>query len=588
MNLFTPGNPTKRRRLYAVALVVIGLLFGTRLVFFQVIDAGSINKVSKENRQKTRTIKALRGDILDASGRILAHSVYRYDINAAPVNVGPVLVTKNGQEVTMTVDEQADAVARILRMNKADVLARISGTGLYANIAKSVSAAQYSRLQKLNLPWMFYDPILARTYPEGAATGSLVGFVGVDGKPLAGIELEMNSCLAGVDGQETFDRGTDGIRIPNSAVVKQQAENGKAVRLTINSNLQYLAQNQLYAEVRKYRANWATAIVVEVKTGKILVAAEAPTVDPNNFGAATDDERRARIFETSFEPGSTMKTITAATLIDTGRGTPTTKTVAPYSTRFSWGVVSDSHHHPTEKLTLTGVLRDSSNTGIINIGQVIPRKTRYDYMKKFGFGQKTSLNFPGEASGLLRPWDQWDGATDKVSMFGQGVSVTPIQMAMAYQAIANHGVRYQPTLVDGCIDAKGNVSKLTTGAPTRVLSDSTATQTLAMLEKVVQYGGIGQTAGYGLSSWRVGGKSGTAQIQADNGHGYGYLHAVSFIGMAPVEDPQYVVAVTFYKPRTISTSLGATPSFRYIMKKTLLTYGVPPSTTVSKPIQMDW
>jgi cell division protein FtsI (penicillin-binding protein 3) len=588
VTLYTPGNPKKRQRFFAGIVFLLGLVFAMRLVYFQVIDAGSINKVSKANRQVTRTIKALRGDIVDSEGHVLAHSVYRYDINAAPINVGPAIVKVNGQEVTWTVDQQTDAVAKILRMTQADVLAKISGTGVYSNVAKAVPASMYSRLQKLDLPWMFYDPILSRTYPEGAATGSLVGFVGVDGLPLAGVELQMNSCLAGVDGQETFERGTDGIRIPNSAVVAQQAENGKTVRLTINSNLQYLAQNQLYAEVRKYRADWATAVVVEVKTGRILVAAEAPTVDPNNFGAATDAERQSRIFETSFEPGSTMKTITGATLIDTGLGTPTTKTIAPYSTRFSWGVVSDSHKHPTEKLTLTGVLRDSSNTGIINIGQVIPRQTRYDYMKRFGFGQKTSVNFPGEASGLLRPASEWDGATDKVSMFGQGVSVTPIQMAMAYQAIANHGVRLQPTLVDGCVDSKGNVSHVPTGAPTRVISDSTATQTLAMLEKVVQYGGIGQTAGYGLSSWRVGGKSGTAQIQADNGHGYGYLHAVSFIGMAPIEDPQYVVAVTFYKPRTISTSLGATPSFRYIMKKTLLTYGVPPSTTKPQPIQMDW
>ncbi len=586
MTLLTPGDPRKRRRLFTASIAVFAFFLVFRLFAYQVVDAGQINKISKESRSKTRTIQALRGDIVDANGNVLAHSVYTYDINAAPKNVGPINAVRNGQDVTLTVDQQAAEIARILHVTKEEILTKISGNGVYSNLAKGVSAAKYRSLQNLQLPWLYYDPILSRTYAEGATTGGIVGFVGVDGLPLAGIERQMNSCLAGVDGQETYERGVDGIRIPSSAVVSQRAENGRTVQLTIDKDLQYLAQNQLYSEVHRYRADWATAIVIEVKTGKVLVAAEAPSVDSNDFGIATDDSRKSRIFETSFEPGSTMKTITAATLIDTGRGTPTTKTVAPYSLKIPGRVVSDSHHHPTEHLTLTGVLRDSSNTGIINIAQGIPKQVRYDYMKKFGFGVKTSVNFPGEASGILRPASLWDGTTDKVSMFGQGVAVTPIQMAMAYQAIANKGVRLQPVLVDGCQDSSGNLTPVPVGAPTRVISESTATQTLAMLEKVVEYGGIGKTAS--LSEWRVAGKSGTAQISNDNGIGYGYLHAVSFIGMAPVEDPKYVVAVTFFKPRTVSTSLGATPSFRYIMKKALLMGGVPPSTTKSKPILMDW
>ena len=585
MNFLTPGNSHLRRRVFAALIAFLGFLFVFKLVVYQVIDAEEINKVSKDNRSVTRTIKALRGDIVDANGNVLAHSVYTYDINAAPINVGPVDAIRNGQEVTLTVDQQATDIARILRMTKEEVLTKIAGNGVYSNLAKGASAAQYRALQNLELPWLYYDPILSRTYAEGATTGGVVGFVGVDGLPLAGIERQMNSCLAGVDGQETFQRGAvDGIRIPSSAVVTQKAQNGSTVQLTINKDLQYLAQNQLYSEVRRYRADWASAIVIEVKTGKILVAAEAPSVDSNDFGVATDESRKSRIFENAVEPGSTMKTITAATLIDTGKGTPESKTKAPFSLRIPGGVISDSHFHKTQNLTLTGVLRDSSNTGIIKLGQAVPKGTRYSYMKKFGFGAKTSVNFPGESSGVLNPASAWDGSTDKVSMFGQGVSVTPIQMAMAYQAIANKGVRLQPILVDGCRDAKGNLTPVPVGEPTRVLSEASASTTVSMLEKVVEYGGIGRTAG--ISQWRVGGKSGTAQIP--EGRGYGSRYAVSFIGMAPVEDPKYVVAIMVYKPRTINNSLGATPSFRYIMKKALLMGGVPPSTTKSKPILMDW
>ena len=585
MTSFLPGNTHFRRRVFAAIIALVSFFFAFKLFVYQVADAEAINKISKDNRSVTRTIKALRGDILDANGNVLAHSVYTYDINAAPINVGPVDVERNGREVTLSVEEQAVEIAKVLRMTKEEVLAKISGDGVYSNLAKGVSAAQYRALQNLDLPWLYYDPILSRTYAEGATTGGIVGFVGVDGLPLAGIERQMNSCLAGVDGQETFQRGgVDGIRIPSSAVVTQKAQNGSAVQLTINKDLQYLAQNQLYSEVRRYKADWASAIVIEVKTGKIIVAAEAPSVDSNDFGVATEESRKSRIFELSVEPGSTMKTITAATLVDTGKGTPESKTIAPYSLRIPGNVISDSHFHEPQRLTLTGVLRDSSDTGIIKLGQAVAKETRYEYMRKFGFGVKASVNFPGEASGVLNPVSQWDGSTEKVSMFGQGVSVTPMQMAMAYQAIANGGVRLQPQLVAGCLDSKGNLTTVPTGEPTRVLSASTASKTIAMLEKVVEYGGIGKTAG--LSEWRVGGKSGTAQIP--EGNGYGRRYAVSFIGMAPIEDPKYVVAVMVYKPRTINNSLGATPSFRYIMKKALLMGGVPPSTTKSKPILMDW
>ena len=585
MTFLTPGNSHLRRRIFAAIIAVISFFFVFRLFSYQVIDAEAINKVSKDKRSVTRTIKALRGDILDANGSVLAHSVYTYDINAAPINVGPVDTVRDGREVTLSVEQQAVEIARVLRLTKEEVLAKISGNGVYSNLAKGVSAAQYRALQNLDLPWLYYDPILSRTYSEGATTGGIVGFVGVDGLPLAGIERQMNSCLAGVDGQETFQRGAaDGIRIPSSAVITQKAKNGSSVQLTINKDLQYLAQNQLYSEVRRYRADWATAIVIEAKTGKILVAAEAPSVDSNDFGVATEESRKSRIFETSFEPGSTMKTITAATLVDTGKGTPESRTIAPYSLRIPGNVISDSHYHKPERLTLTGVLRESSNTGIIKLGQAVSTKTRFKYLQKFGFGAKTTVNFPGESSGLLRPVSEWDGSTEKVSMFGQGVSVTPIQMAMSYQAIANKGIRLQPTLVEGCVDSKGNLTPVPVGAPTKVVSEQTASQTLAMLEKVIEYGGIGKTAG--ISGWRVGGKSGTAQIA--DGSGYGTRYAVSFIGMAPIEDPQYVVAITVFKPRTINNSLGATPSFRYIMKKALLIGGVPPSTTESRPIKMDW
>ena len=586
MSYMQPGDSNKRLRLFVMFLVVVCVAFCWKLVEFQVVRADEINKVSKEKRSVTRTLPAVRGSIVDTNGHELAKTVYRYDINAAPINVAPITRTTNGVAAQISVEQQIAEIASVLGMTPEDVKAKVAGTSNYASIKKNVDSDGYRQLQKLDIPWLYFDQKLARIYPDGAVAGNLLGFVGVDGTPLAGIERQYNSCLAGIDGQETFERGaTDGIRIPNSAQVSQKAKNGSDVVLTINSDLQYYTQQVLVNTVSNLRADWASAVVVEVATGNILAAAEAPTVDPNDPGASAEADRRSRIFQATFEPGSTMKTVTAATVIDQGKATPESKIKAPYRIRLPWGeYIQDSHMHGLDKLTLTGVLRDSSNTGIIQFGARVDTETRYNYFKKFGVGEKTDVRFEGESAGILNNWQDWDKMTDKTSMFGQGVAVTPIQTAFFYQTIANGGVRLQPRLVAGCKDASGNLVATPVKPGVRVVSADTARSTIDMLEKVVEQGGIGRTAA--IAGYRIAGKSGTAQIK--DGKGYGYRYAISFIGMAPAENPKYVVAVTVYKPRTVSNSIGATPPFKRIFEQVLRLYRVPPSTTKSAKIATEW
>lgn len=581
-----PPDEENRRQLVLRRLT--GLVVGAfiiALLNYQVISAGAINSESKGNRTVTRTVQALRGSILDKNGQILAKSVYRYDINADPSAVAEVSRQVDGKTVTISVDQLAGQLAEVLGKDKDTILRKLAGTGKYVNLSKNVDATIYSKIKALDIPWIWPDAHPSRLYPNGAVAGNLLGFITSDGATLAGIERKMNSCLAGVDGQETYERGSDGIRIPDSAVISQKARNGGTLQLTIDTNLQYFAQQVLANAVNYERADYGTALVVEVKTGKLLVAAEAPTVDPNDPGASDEADRQSRIFNSTYEPGSTMKTITAATAIDTGVATVGTKVEAPFKVHMPWGTwIKDSEKHETLHLTLAGILRDSSNTGIMQIGELNTRAERFDYMKRFGLGKKTTIDMAGESGGTLGDPKTWDKQTNLSSMFGQGIAVTPIQMAYAYQAIANKGVRLQPQLFESCTAADGSVTNFPVGEAVRVVSETTARDTVDMLEKVVEQGHIGRTAA--VAGYRVGGKSGTAQTL--DGNRYGNLYAISFIGMAPAEDPQYVVAVMLYKSRRTASSIGATPVFKQIMQQVLRTYRVAPSTTKSRDIPTEW
>ncbi|MFM1983747.1 MAG: hypothetical protein RL723_182 [Actinomycetota bacterium] len=588
MTYLTPGDPASRLKKIIGFILILVVVFAIRLVDLQIIQANAINEKSYEKRAVTRIIPALRGQIIDANGKVLAKTVFRYDINAAPSKVGPVVRTVSGQSVTLPVEQVVNEIAKILEMSPSDVTTKIAGTGEYSQIKKRVDASAYRKIRALNVPWLYYDPIAERIYPNGAVAGNLLGFI-TDSGLMEGLEQLYDKCLAGQDGEETFEKGVDGIKIPSSVITTKEAKPGRNIRLTIDADLQYFTQQVLASTVSYLRADWASAVIIESKTGRILTAAEAPSVDPNDPGKLSADDRRARVFQFAFEPGSTLKTVTAATVIDTGLGSPNSKAVADYSFLIpnSGGYkVTDSHVHGVEHLTLTGVLAESSNTGILDIGKVVDYKTRYQYLEKFGMGKKTAINFPGEGSGQLNALKDWDGVKKYVSMFGQGVSVTPIQSAMMYQTFGNNGVRLDPVLVDGCEENIDNFKVPDTKAGVKVLSESTNTQVLSMMERVVEDGPIGA---YGaIPGYRIGAKTGTAQIRDPNTGRYAGPYAISYFGVAPIEDPRFVVAVTAYKSRTVGSSLGVAAPFKRIMQQVLRAYRVPPSTTKTSDLPLNW
>lgn len=585
MNHLNSAHSQRRLRLLITLSVIAVVVFAIRLADFQIVKAEAINEISYEKRAVTRVLPAVRGDILDSQGNILATTVFRYDINAAPAMVKPVERKIDGIDQVLSVESIAAELASLLDLEVDELLPKLIGTSHYVNLKKRVDANTYRKIEALEIPWIYTDAHQDRLYPSGAVAGNLLGFVGDDGEALAGIERQFNSCLAGIPGEETFEKGVDGIKIPSSTRIVREAKPGRNVVLTIDADLQYQAQQILAGEVKRLDADWAVAVALEVETGKIILAAEAPSVDPNNPGKVDAEHRGAKVFQFAYEPGSTMKGITAATAIDTGFATIDTKVVAPYTIKVFDKVIKDIYVHGKERWTLAGVLEHSSNTGTILIAQDIPRVVRYDYMKRFGLGKPTEVGFEGETSGLLNDYRDWDGITDKTTMFGQALSVSPIQLASAYQALANDGVRLSPSLVAGCQNAKGEMTSVPKLKSTKVVSKRTAEDVVLIMEKVVENSTIGKATA--VPGYRTAGKSGTAEI-IENGK-YGNYFAGSFFGMAPAENPKYVLGVMVYKPKKLFfTSQAAASPYQRIMSKILLANRVEPSTTKSPEVASDW
>ena len=578
----THAKLSRRLGAFAVFLFLMVAVLGFRLVDFQVVRAAEIQEQSLETRKITQTISSLRGDILDSSGHVLAKTVFRYDVNVAPKHVGPVFQTIDGVRTERSVDDIAMDLSQLLGIDYGELVLKLEGDSEYSNLAKTVNAEIYNAIRDMNVPWVFFDQFEDRLYPMGAVAGNILGFVGNDGTPLAGLERQYNTCLAGIDGQETYERSAEGVRIPSSSQTSQPTENGGALNLTIDANLQFFAQQVLADTVNNLSAEWASAIVLEVETGKILAAAEAPTVDPNDPAAVESADRGSRIFQAAFEPGSIMKALSAAMVLDTGTADEYDTVAAPDRMQLDFDneYIKDSFSHEDFTLSLAGVLRYSSNTGMTTFASQIDRKVRYDYLQKFGFGTVSPLMFEGESSGILHPVSEWDEMTNLVTTFGQGISVTSLQMAYAYQAIANGGVRLDPVLVDSCLNEDGTVAYEPTQQATRVVSTASANLDLELMEKVVEFGGVGKTAA--IPGYRVAGKTGTAQLK--DGSGYGEEYAISFYGIAPAEDPKFVVGITIYKPEGVSNSSQATPPFKAIMQQALKHYRIPPSTSESRSV----
>ncbi|WFR65923.1 penicillin-binding protein 2 [Curtobacterium flaccumfaciens] len=586
----TIRNRRLRYSVVMIAVIALVAVFVIRLVDIQVVQAAALNEQSKEKRSIPVTIYGTRGSIVDRNGTELADSVTRYNITTAPRLVKDFEGKLGGTRVKdVTVDQALTALAKASGGDVATMKKNIAANPKsdFAYLVKGLDVKHYEAVTALGIPWIYKEQQASRVYPTGATTGNVTGFMGTDGAQ-AGLEYAYDQCLAGSNGSETYERGEDGVQLPGSTVTTKEAKDGGTLETTIDGDLQYMAQQTIASAAKDLQAESATATVTNAKTGEILAVADYPTVDPNDVDATKDKGAfGSRALTATYEPGSTIKAAIAAALIDQGKSSPTDQAVVPYSRSFPWGgTIHDSEFHPTENLTLTGILRDSSNVGITELGSRLTAQQRYDYMQKFGlFEPESAIDYPGQPSMDYGSSPNWDQQTNINSMFGQGISTTAIQIASIYQTLANDGVRIPLHLVKGCETADGKTIDAPDVQGTRVVSASAATQVTDMLQSVVTGGtlvGMKPISGYNIAA-----KTGTAEV-AEGSKGYGSQRITSVAGMAPAEDPQYVVTVTFTKPQANKWSSGAAPAFRTLMSQVLEKYRVAPSTTQAKTYPSTW
>ena len=562
----------RTRILLLLVFVLLGGL-ALRLVYVQGIYPTGQAAAAMDQRLTHQETLPQRGSILDRDGDVLAASVRRYDI------VVDQRLVKDFNEwdrearetVLVDVDSRLASLAEVLGMSEEEVREATIGSRPYAVVRRSVTPEVRDKAMALNVPGLLSEAVDRRTYPNGSVAGSIIGFMGGDGTALEGLELSQDDVMTGTPGTRTFEVGADGIRIPNAPLEEVPAVDGADLRLTVDKDAQWFAQETLGALAAEYDAEWANAVVMDVKTGDVIVMADSTTVDPADPDATEGNFRTSTVMSTPYEPGSTGKALPIAAAVDAGKVTATDGFTVPGSQDFDGQTIRDFSPHPTFDMTVAGIYARSYNTGTVQIAEKITDEQRYEYMRSFGVGRPIDLGLPQQAGSVLVPPEQWDGRQRLTTAFGQGYTQTTLHTAQMYQALANGGVLIPARLIDATVDGDGAEKRWESSAePHRVVSEETAAQMLRMMETVVTQGTSKAAA---IPGYRVGGKSSTAEAASDTGKYDGYNFG--FTAVAPLDDPRFVVSVSMHRPPSKQGSRDVSIAAATIMEYMLRQADVP-------------
>jgi len=563
-----PGEPDVARwrlaTLSVVWIVAFGLLLA-RMVDLQVVRAGALTRLAVRQQLESLRLPGRRGQIVDRAGRPLAINVEVDSVYAVPKAIEDP-------------DAFARAVGPVLGLSPDEVRARLRRGGTYfAWLARRQPAEVADRLRALNLgDTVGVLPEARRAYPAGPLAASVLGFTGTDDAGLAGLELAYDAALRGAGGVEVANRDAIGRELMQTQRIVTAPHTGATLVLTIDEVIQHIAERELALAVGRTQAHAGLAIVMDPETGALFALAASPSFDPNRYSEAPPRLWKSPAVADVYEPGSTFKLILAAAALDSHAVTPEDRWTDPGKIRINGVTIHDAE--PTEhfdSLGLSDIIKYSSNVGAAQVATRLGKHAMYAYVRQFGFGRPTGIDLPGEVGGLVRPVAQWFGPTLQNVAFGQGISVTPIQLLVAVSSFATDGLAVRPHVVAVVRDAAGRaIATPGDTARHRVISAGVAAQVLAMMREVVR-SGTGVKAQ--LDGYTVAGKTGTAQRPGPSGGYEPGAYVASFVGVVPAPAPRLAILVVVDRPRGVYFGGDvAAPVFHEIARQALWYLRVPP------------
>ena len=571
--------------LWGVVLVCFFALVG-RAFYVQVINKDFLQNKANANILRTEKLRAMRGVISDRHGVPLAISTPIMKVVIDPKEYFETKaefdrITKelekqpNSRKLkralpdkNLNLDELADAVGidrAALKKNLND-----RPRSRYLVLKKEVPPPQSDLIVKREFAGVYAEKTYKRYYPQPQPNAQIIGLTNSEGLGIEGLEMQLNTRLAGEDGEQKISRDKHGNRVKTPEVVKEVTA-GENITLSIDSRLQYIMYRELTAVGVANNARSASAIAVDVKTGEILAMSSWPSYNPNDKnGLKNKDAMRNRGAIDMFEPGSTMKPFTIAAGLESGKYTPNSViSTSPGSMRIGNHTIRDTHNYGS--LTVTGVIIKSSNVGSAKIALSMPYSTLPTFFKRVGFGQRSAVKFPGESGGLILPSNKWNVSEVGAMAYGYGINATTLQLAQGYAMLANHGVRHPLSLYKLESEPKGE----------QIIDKKIADDVLLMLEQVTMPGGTAKQAN--IPGYRVGGKTGTAHKLRPDHRGYSNTeYRALFAGVAPISDPRLAIIIVVENPRgQYYGGLVAAPVFARIMQESLRLMNVP----LDKPLE---
>lgn len=578
---------SKRARVLFIIVVIGFLACILRLGWLQVFKTEELTMIAENNKKFLRKLQSPRGTIFDRDGKELAISLITLSLYVDPLAMedSRAFVKENGKRDPRKL--AAQLLAPILEKSEQDLYETFNLDGHFVWLERTMDKEKTDNVQKIlqenKLNGFGFIKESKRYYPMGKLGAHVLGFVGTDDCGLSGIEMTLDSVLKSAVEQKYIETDITGTPIFSSVLDSNKARQMASAYLTIDANIQFIAEKSIEKVVKDTNAKSAAALVMDIKTGEILAMTSYPTFDPNNFSDYSQDSWTNRVISLNYEPGSTLKPIIAAAAINE-------KVIQPESEVFDEGTITvnerkikNSEDRKYGKTTFSNVITYSINTIMVEVGLSLGVERMNKYAQSFGLGSATGIELPGEEEGILFKTHEMR-LVDVASMsIGQGVAVTPIQLVRAVASIANDGYLVQPYIIQKIVQSDGTVIKQGgNNSGKQIVSTETSRKVLAMMEKVVLLGG-GRLAK--IPGYRIAGKTGTAQKLKSGGGYYNDEYIASFIGVAPVENPRFIVLVLVDAPRNVYYgSQVAAPVFKEIMQEVLLVSGIEPTVKKDFPV----